>query len=389
MKAFEELDLYNVEALYSEEQRMVRDSVRRFVDAQLLPCVREHFRHGTFPAELVPGLAELGLLGAILHGYDCAGLEALSYGLMMQELERGDSGLRSFVSVQGSLCMYPIYRFGSEAQKQHWLPQMASGEVIGAFGLTEPDHGSDPGGMLTRANREGTSWILNGTKFWITNGSIAHLAIIWAKDDAGEVQGFLVESERPGFSATNIEGKFSLRASVTSEIHLEDVRIPEENRLPEAQGLTSPLKCLTQARYGIAWGAVGAAQACFDCALQYAKVRTQFGKPLAAFQLVQRKFAEMANEITKAQLMNYRLGKLHEAGESTYVHVSMAKRNNVAMALEVARTCRDILGANGIHDEYPIGRHLCNLESVFTYEGTHDIHTLILGEHVTGIAAYR
>jgi glutaryl-CoA dehydrogenase len=307
----------------------------------------------------------------------------------MQELERGDSGLRSFVSVQGALCMYPIYKYGTEEQKQKWLPGMATGKLIGAFGLTEPDYGSDPGGMITRARRKGDSWILNGTKFWITNGSVADVAIIWAKDDDDVIRGFLVESNRPGYSSTDIKGKFSLRASVTSEISLQDVEIPDSNRLPGAQGLAGPLGCLSQARYGIAWGAVGSAQATFHCALEYAKTRIQFGKPIASFQLVQKKLAEMATEITKAQLLCVQLGRLKEQDKIDFVHISIAKRNNVHMALECARTARDILGANGVHDEYPVGRHMCNLESVFTYEGTHDIHTLILGEKLTGIAAYR
>jgi glutaryl-CoA dehydrogenase len=334
-------------------------------------------------------MAELGLLGANLHGYGCAGLGGVAYGLIMQELERGDSGLRSFVSVQGALCMYPIYKYGTEEQKQKWLPGMAAGKLIGAFGLTEPDYGSDPGGMITRARRKGDSWVLNGTKFWITNGSVADVAIIWAKDDDDVIRGFLVESNRPGYSSTDIKGKFSLRASVTSEISLQDVEIPDSNRLPAAQGLAGPLGCLSQARYGIAWGAVGSAQATFHCALEYAKTRIQFGKPIASFQLVQKKLAEMATEITKAQLLCVQLGRLKEQDKIDFVHISIAKRNNVHMALECARTARDILGANGVHDEYPVGRHMCNLESVFTYEGTHDIHTLILGEKLTGIAAYR
>jgi len=387
--AFKELDLYGVDALLSEDERIVRDSVRRFVDDRVLPVIEEHNRAGTFPRHLVPEMAELGLLGANLHGYGCAGLGAVAYGLIMQELERGDSGLRSFVSVQGALCMYPIYRYGSEEQKQKWLPGMAAGKLLGAFGLTEPDYGSDPGGMITRARRKGSNWVLNGTKFWITNGSVADVAIIWAKDDDDVIRGFLVESNRPGYSATDIKGKFSLRASVTSEISLQDVEIPDSNRLPDAKGLAGPLGCLSQARYGIAWGAVGSAQATFHCALEYAKTRIQFGKPIASFQLVQKKLAEMATEITKAQLLCVQLGRLKEQDKSDFVHISIAKRNNVHMALECARTARDILGANGVHDEYPVGRHMCNLESVFTYEGTHDIHLLILGEKLTGIAAYR
>jgi glutaryl-CoA dehydrogenase len=386
---FKELDLYAVDGLYAEDERIVRDSVRRFVDDRVLPVIEEHNRNGTFPKHLIPEMAELGLLGANLHGYGCAGLGAVAYGLIMQELERGDSGLRSFVSVQGALCMYPIFKYGTEEQKQKWLPGMAAGTVIGAFGLTEPDYGSDPGGMLTRARKKGNEWVLNGTKFWITNGSVCDIAIIWAKDDDGVVRGFIVESNRPGFGASDIKGKFSLRASVTSEISLQDVVIPDSNRLPAAEGLAGPLGCLSQARYGIAFGAVGSAQATFHCALEYAKTRVQFGKPIAGFQLVQKKLAEMATEITKAQLLSLQLGRLKEKGEASFVQVSIAKRNNVAMALECARTARDILGANGVHDEYPVGRHMCNLESVYTYEGTHDIHTLILGEKLTGIPAYR
>jgi len=389
MQPFHELDLYGYDALLNEDERIIRDSVRRFVEDRVLPVIEEHNRAGTFPKHLVPEMAELGLLGANLHGYGCAGLGATAYGLIMQELERGDSGLRSFVSVQGALCMYPIYRYGSEEQKQRWLPGMAAGKLIGAFGLTEPDFGSDPGGMITRARRKGDNWILNGTKFWITNGSVADVAIIWAKDDDGMVRGFLVESSRPGYHATDIKGKFSLKASVTSEIALQDVEIPDSNRLPAAEKLAAPLSCLSQARYGIAWGAVGAAQAVFNCALEYSKTRIQFGKPIAGFQLVQKKLAEIATEITKAQLLCVQLGRLKEKEQVSAVQISIAKRNNVCMALEAARTCRDILGANGVHDEYPVGRHMCNLESVFTYEGTHDIHLLILGEHLTGIAAYR
>jgi len=389
MQPFHELDLYGYDALLTEDERIIRDSVRRFVEDRVLPVIEEHNRASTFPKHLIPEMAELGLLGANLHGYGCAGLGATAYGLIMQELERGDSGLRSFVSVQGALCMYPIYRYGSDEQKQRWLPGMAAGTLIGAFGLTEPDFGSDPGGMITRARRKGDNWIINGTKFWITNGSVADVAIIWAKDDEGVVRGFLVESSRPGFHATDIKGKFSLKASVTSEIALQDVEVPDSNRLPTAEKLAAPLSCLSQARYGIAWGAIGAAQAVFNCALEYSKTRIQFGKPIASFQLVQKKLAEVATEITKAQLLCVQLGRLKEKEQVSAVQISIAKRNNVHMALEAARTCRDILGANGVHDEYPVGRHMCNLESVITYEGTHDIHLLILGEHLTGIAAYR
>jgi len=387
--SFTELDLYDVDSLYTEEERMVRDSVRRFVDDRVLPIIEEHNRNATFPKHLIPEMAELGLLGSNLQGYGCPGLGAVAYGLIMQELERGDSGLRSFVSVQGGLCMWPIYKYGTEAQKQQWLPGMAAGKLIGAFGLTEPDYGSDPGGMITRARRKGDNWVLNGTKYWITNGSVADVSVIWAKDDEDVIRGFLVEANRPGYSSSDIKGKFSLRASVTSEIVLQDVEVPDSNRLPGAKGLAGPLGCLSQARYGIAWGAVGSAQATFHCALEYAKNRIQFGKPIAGFQLVQKKLAEMANEITKAQLLSLQLGRLKEKEKITFVQISLAKRNNVAMALDCARMARDILGANGVHDEYPVGRHMCNLESVYTYEGTHDIHTLILGEKLTGIPAYR
>lgn len=389
MPAFTELDLYATDALYTEEERLVRDTVRRWVDDRVLPIIEEHNRAGTFPKHLIPEMAEMGLLGANLTGYGCPGLDPVAYGLIMQELERGDSGVRSFVSVQGALCMWPIWKYGSEEQKQQWLPGMAQGKILGAFGLTEPDHGSDPGGMITRARRKGNGWVLNGSKYWITNGSIADIAIIWAKDDDDQVRGFVVESNRPGYSSIDIKGKFSLRVSVTSEISLQDVEIPDANRLPKAEGLVGPLGCLTQARYGISWGAVGSAQATFHCALEYAKTRIQFGKPIASFQLVQKKLAEMATEITKAQLLCLQLGRLKEKEQATFWQISIAKRNNVAMALDCARRARDILGANGLHDEYPVGRHLCNLESVYTYEGTHDIHLLILGEKLTGVQAYR
>src|SRR5262245_59568978 len=338
--------------------------------------------------ELVPQLAELGLFGANLHGYGCAGLGPVAYGLIMQELERGDSGLRSFASVQGSLVMYPIHAYGSEAQKQRWLPALAKGKAIGCFGLTEPDHGSDPGGMETRAVRKGDGWVLTGAKMWITNGSMADVAVVWAKAD-GEVLGFLVEKGTPGFSAPEMKGKLSLRASITSELVLQDVAVPDANRLPGVKGLKGPLSCLTQARYGIVWGAIGAARACCDEAPDTAKARGQFGKPIASFQIVQAKLAEAVTEITKAQLLAWRLGRLKEAGKATHVQVSMAKRNNVGWALDIARTCRDMLGANGILDEYQTMRHMVNLESVNTYEGTYDIHTLAVGEAVTGIGAYR
>jgi glutaryl-CoA dehydrogenase len=389
LEAFTAWDLYGVDDLLTDEERMVRDTVRDFVSTEVMPVIEKHNRAGTFPLELVPKMAQLDLLGGNLTGYGCAGLLPVAYGVVLRELERGDSGLRSFVSVQGSLAMYPILTYGSDEQKKRWLPEMAAGRKIGCFGLTEPDFGSNPGGMITRAVRDGDHWILNGTKRWITNGSIADLAVVWAKDPQGKVLGFVVEKGTRGFSSADIQGKFSLRASVTSELVLADCKVPEANRLPRAEGLKAPLSCLSQARYGIAWGAVGSAMAVFDEAVKYARSRIQFDKPIASFQLVQRKLANMLTELTKAQLVAYHLGRLKEAGKATHVHVSMAKMNNVQIALDIAREARDVLGANGICDEYQVGRHMCNLESVITYEGTHDIHLLVLGEHVTGIPAYR
>jgi glutaryl-CoA dehydrogenase len=385
--AYKGIDFYNCDELFTEEEILIRDSVRQFVSDQLMPVINKHNREGTFPAHLVPGLGELGVYGASLEGYGCAGVSPTAYGLMMVELERGDSGLRSFVSVQGALCMYPIHRFGTEEQKQHYLPRMATGEFIGCFGLTEADYGSNPGGMLTRAEKTADGYVLNGSKYWITSGTIADVSIVWAKLD-GVVRGFLVDRDTPGFSSSDIKGKFSLRASVTSELVLDGVKVPETSLLPGTDGLKSALSCLNQARYGIAWGAIGSAQAVFDEAVRYAQGRIQFGKPIAAFQLQQAKLAEMLTEITKAQLLCSRLGRLKEAGKSTPAMVSMAKRNNVAMALDIARSARDILGGVGIMDEYQVFRHMVNLESVKTYEGTHDIHTLILGQAITGIAAF-
>jgi glutaryl-CoA dehydrogenase len=385
---FEGVDFYNVSALLSEEERMVRDTIRDFVSDKVIPIIEKHNREATFPIHLVPQLAELGVLGANIQGYGCAGLNNVAYGLIMQELERGDSGLRSFASVQGSLVMYPIHAFGSEEQKDRWLPELAGGRKIGCFGLTEPDFGSNPGGMLTRAVKDGNSWILNGTKRWITNGSIADIAVVWARTEEG-VRGFLVEKGTKGFTTIEQKGKFSLRASVTSELIMEDCRIPTENLLPGSKGLGSPLSCLNQARYGIAWGAIGAAMACYEEAVTYAKTRVQFDKPIASFQMIQEKLAEMLSEITKGQLLCLQLGRLKDQGKVTPQQVSLAKRNNVYQALHIARTARDILGASGITDEYQCGRHMCNLESVFTYEGTHNIHTLILGEWITGIPAYK
>ncbi len=387
MARYKGVDFYNADDLLTEEERMIRDSVREWVEQRFLPVVTEHHRAGTFPVDLVPEMGELGMLGATIDGYGAAGLNSVAYGLILQELERGDSGLRSFVSVQGALCMYPIHRFGTEAQKERYLPGMVRGDLIGCFGLTEPDYGSNPGGMTTRAVEDGDAWVLNGTKRWITNGTVADVAIVWAKL-GDEVRGFLVDKGTPGYTTFDIENKFSLRVSHTSELIFEDCRIPKSNLLPEATGLKGPLSCLTQARYGIAWGGVGAAQAVYDEALEFAKARVQFSRPIAGYQLVQNKLVWMLNEITKAQLLCVQLGRMKDAGTMHHSQVSLAKRNNIWMALKCARMARDILGASGITDEYQAGRHMCNLESVSTYEGTHDIHTLILGEHVTGIAAY-
>ncbi|TMC21305.1 MAG: acyl-CoA dehydrogenase [Chloroflexi bacterium] len=380
-------DLYNTDHLLSEEERMVHDTIHRFVQERVLPIIGEHFEAGTFPREVIPELAELGLLGMHLDGYGCAGLSAVCYGLACQELEAGDSGLRSFVSVQGSLAMFPIFAFGSEEQKQHWLPAMARGEIIGCFGLTEPDFGSEATGIQTHARRDGDSYMLNGTKMWITNGSIADVAVVWARTEDG-IRGFLVERGTPGFTTSDIHHKLSLRASVTSELHFADCRVPAENMLPDIRGMRGPLSCLNEARYGIAWGAIGAARTCFEVALEYAKTRIQFKRPIASFQLVQRKLALMATELVKAQLLALQLGRLKDEGLLHPVQISIAKRNNVREALETARKARSLLGANGITLEYPISRHMNNLESVFTYEGTDDIHTLIIGQALTGIDAF-
>jgi glutaryl-CoA dehydrogenase len=381
-------DLYEIESLFSEDELAVRDTVRAFVNDHIMPGIRQWNREGRFPTELIAGMADLGLLGATIQGYGCAGVNYIAYGLIAQELERADSGFRSFVSVQNGLCMYPILTFGSPEQKDRWLPLLAKGEVVGCFGLTEPDFGSNPGGLITRARRDGDSWVLNGVKRWSTNASIAHLALVWAKDDEDQIRGFLIESGTPGYSAPEITGKWSLRVSVSSEIHLDDCRIPLRNELPAARGLKAPLMCLNQARYSIAWGAVGAAQACFEETLEYARTRIQFDRPIAGFQLVQAKLAQMWTDITNAQLLCLRLGQLMDRGRARPAAISMAKRNNVEMALRTARICRDILGASGICDDYNIIRHMNNLESVYTYEGTHDIHTLILGQELTGLAAF-
>ena len=388
---FRGVDFIEIETLLTEDERLVRNTARAFIEDNLIPVIEECNREGRFPRELVKPMAELGFFGASLQGYGCAGMSNVEYGLVMQELERGDSGVRSFVSVQSALVMYPIFAFGSDEQKNTWLPALRSGEKLGCFGLTEPDFGSNPGGMRTRARKAGNEYVLNGEKMWITSGSIADVAVIWAKveGDDNQVRGFLVETDRKGFKAEDVHGKWSLRASVTSGLSLQDVRIPEANLLPLSGGLKSPLMCLNQARYGIAWGAIGAAMACYDCALQYSQLRKQFHDlPIASRQLVQEKLAWMITEITKAQLLALQVGRLKDSGKVQHQHISMAKRNNVWMALECARLSRDILGANGIADDYPVMRHMMNLESVKTYEGTHDIHTLIIGQSVTGIDAF-
>ena len=388
MFPFHGVDYVEIDSLLSDEEKLVRQTVREFVDKEVIPHVEEWNREGKFPRHLVPLMAELGFYGANMEGYGCAGLSNVQYGLIMQELERGDSGLRSFVSVQGALVMYPIKEYGSEAQKDRWLPALQSGKAIGCFGLTEPDFGSNPGGMRTRAVKDGDGYILNGEKAWITSGTVADVAVVWARTEEG-IRGFLVEKGTPGYTSQDIKGKWSLRASVTSTLAFQDVRLPASSLLPKALGLKGPLSCLTQARYGIGWGAIGAAMACYNEALEYSKTRKQFDeRPIASHQLVQAKLADMITEITKAQLLALQVGRLKDRGRADFAHISMLKRNNVMMALECARAARDILGANGVADEYPIFRHMCNLESVVTYEGTHSIHTLIIGERVTGIAAY-
>ena len=387
MEKFTGVDLYNIDAQLTEEERAVRDLVRSWVDDRIIPIIEQHCRAGTFPMHLVPEIGEMGLLGANIEGYGCAGLSNVAYGLICQELERGDSGLRSFVSVQGSLAMHPIRSFGTEAQRLKYLPEMAAGRMIGCFGLTEPDFGSNPGGMLTKAVDDGDSYVLNGAKMWITNGTLAHVAVVWAKLN-GEIRGFIVEKGDPGFSAPEMHGKHSLKASVTSELVFQDCRIPKDRLLPGVKGLRGPFSCLNNARFGISWGALGAAMACYHSAVEYSKTRIQFDKPIASFQLIQMKLAWMLREITKGQLLALHAGRIKDKGELIPEQVSLAKMNNVDIALQIARTARDIHGANGILDEYPVMRHMANLESVYTYEGTHDIHNLILGRWITGIQAF-
>jgi len=388
MHKFLGVDYFDVESLLNEDEIMVRNSVREFVDSEIIPIIEKNYREDKFPIEIISKLAGMGLFGITLpQKYACAEMNNVAYGLVMQELERGDSGIRSFVSVQSSLVMYPIFTFGSEEQKDYWLPKLASGEKIGCFGLTEPDYGSNPGGMITRAEKVNGGFKINGAKMWITNGSIADVAVVWAKLD-GVVKGFLVEKGTEGFSAPEMKGKHSLRASVTSELVFQDVFIPEKNILPSSAGLKSPLLCLNQARYGIAWGVVGAMMGCYETALNYSKSRIQFSKPIAAYQLTQEKLVFMVTEITKSQLMNLQLGRLKDKDKVKHTQISMAKRNNCEKALEIARIPREILGANGILDEYPVMRHSANLESVKTYEGTHEMHTLIVGEDITGFSAF-
>ena len=387
MSRYEGVDFYNIEKHLTEEEIMVRDLVRDWVDEKVIPIIEDYYTKGTFPMELISEIGEMGLFGCNLEGYECTGLSNVAYGLVCQELERGDSAIRSCVSVQGSLSMYPIHAFGTEEQKQKYLPGMAQGKLIGCFGLTEPDHGSDPGGMETKAVEDGDSYVLNGAKMWITNGTVADLAIVWAKLD-GKIRGFIVEKSDSGFSAPEMKGKHSLRASITSELVFQDCKIPKDRILPKVQGLKGPLSCLTQARYGITWGSIGAAMGCFHSSVDYSKSRIMFEKPIASFQLVQNKLAWMLREITKGQLLAYHLGRAKDNGEATPEMVSLGKMNNVDAAIQIARMARDIHGANGILNEYPIMRHMANLESVYTYEGTHDIHNLILGRWITGIQAF-
>lgn len=388
MQAFQAPDFLNVDAHLSSEEKLIRDSIRDFVSKEVLPTIATHYEQGTFPGDLIKPLADLGTLGATIQGYECAGVNYTSYGLIMQELERGDSGIRSFVSVQGALCMYPIAAFGTEEHKKKYLPKMAKGELIGCFGLTEPDFGSNPGGMRTRAKKDGSDYILNGSKMWITNGGMAGVAIVWAKDDDDKIVGFIVDRDLPGFEVRNIEQKFSLKASVTSELFFENCRVPASQKL-NVEGLKGPFACLNNARFGISWGALGASMACYDEALNYSKTRIQFDKPIASFQLVQAKLVEMFTDITTGQLLALHIGRLKDEEKAIPAQISMAKMKNVSNALKHARMTRDILGASGITYEYQCGRHMLNLESVNTYEGTEDIHRLILGHHITGIPAFK
>ncbi len=388
MKRFAGFDFVDTESLLSEDERLVRDTIRNFVEDEVLPHIKDHYEKGIISPDTAGKLGALGVFGATIEGYECAGVNNVAYGLMMQELERGDSGIRSFASVQSALVMYPIYTFGSDEQKDYWLPRLARGQSVGCFGLTEPDYGSDPASLVTGAVRDGDEYVLNGAKMWITNGTIADVAVVWAKLD-GVIRGFIVEKDREGFESRQTKNKLSLRASDTSELIFNDCRIPAGNLLPEAEGVKCPLMCLNQARYGIAWGAVGAAGACLHEALEYSKDRIQFDKPIASFQIVQKKLADMATEIVLAQLLCIQLGRLKDKGALRYDQVSMAKRNNVRKALEIARLARGALGANGISGEYNVMRHMCNLESVDTYEGTYDMHTLIIGRELTGIEAFK
>lgn len=389
MAKFSGVDYLLIDSQLSEQELLVRQTTRQFVEGRVIPVIRDCFRDARFPRDLIPEMGRLGFFGANLEGYGCAGMSNVEYGLMMQELERGDSGLRSFVSVQGALVMYPILTYGSEEQKQQWLPKLQSGEAVGCFGLTEPGFGSNPAGMLSRARRDGSHWVLNGEKTWITNGSIADVALVWARAEDG-IRGFLVEKGTPGFTTSEIHGKLSMRASVTSSLSLADVRVPPSAMLPGVKGLKGPLSCLSQARFGIGWGVIGAAMDCYETARQYSILRKQFDdRPIASHQLVQEKIARMITEITKAQLLALHVGRLKDQGKAEPAHISMLKFNNVSIAVECARLSRDLLGANGIMDEYPIMRHLCNLETVKTYEGTEHIHTLVIGERATGIPAYR
>jgi glutaryl-CoA dehydrogenase len=381
-------DYLGITDLLTEEELVIQKTANEFVKNEFIPIIQKHFRDATFPMELIPKLGDLGVFGPTLPiEYGGSEISNVAYGLLMQELERGDSGLRSFASVQGGLVMYPILKYGTEEQKNYWLPKLASGEVVGCFGLTEPEFGSNPGGMITRAKKDGNNWIIAGTKMWITNGTIADFAVVWAKDDDNVIKGFLVEKGTKGFTAPEMHGKLSLRASVTSELVLDNVLIPDKNRLQNAEGLKAPLSCLSQARYSIAWGAIGAAIDCYETALEYSKDRKQFSKPIGAYQLTQKKLVDMLEEITKAQLLAIQLGRLKDKGQDKFTQISLAKRNNVAMARKIAVTAREILGANGITDDYPIMRHIMNLESVYTYEGTHEMHTLIVGKDITGMDA--